>query len=321
MPAPFEPYPGVGQIKPRVLRPSRQPAVRALLVLIGAFFLLRYEITKKPAARHDFELAATIALAVFVYPFVDGPIRLHSHGGLPVQSGFRLATEEAGPPLQGNRDPELRQLGFEYAGQIIKPSGRNNVAARAHIYIHSQNQDSAQLTEILTGLGTTPHFGFKARFKDGIAFETNDTANAPIFKDDPNYLSFRFPQVRSTDSLYRLHRRIKEKLFADHFPTTADKEGELAEFIARCEVAQQRMAQCGDYQLSRESADFQLSIEPDWYRFTWKGAIRQAWLLAWPVKQIRAWRLQNQSLCMAKELGLPINLALACINESKNPPS
>ena len=314
MPAPFEPYPGLGKIEPKLLRPSRQPAVRVLLVLIAAFFLLRYEITKKPAAQHDFELAAAIALALFVYPFVDGPIRLHTHGGLPAQSGFRLATEETGPPLQGDRDPQLRQLGFEYAGQIIKPSGGNNVAVRMHIYIHSQNQDSAQLTEILAGQGTTPHFGFKARFKDDIAFETNDTANAPIFKDNPNYRSFRFPQVRSTDSLYRLHRRIKEKLFADHFPTMADKEGELAEFLAKFEVAQQRIAQCGDYQLS-------LSIEPDSYRFTWKGAIRHAWLLAWPVKQIRAWRLQNQSLRMAKELGLPINVELACINELKNPPS
>lgn len=321
MPAPFEPYPGVGKIKPKVLRPSRQPAVRVLLVLIGAFFLLRYEITRKPAAWRDFELAATIALAVFVYPFVEGPMRLHSHGGLPAQSAFRLATEETGPPLQGDRDPQLRQLGFEYAGQIIKPSGGNNVAVRMHIYTHSQNQDSAQLTEILAGHGTTPHFGFKARFKDDIAFETNDTANAPIFEDDPNYRSFRFPQVRSTDSLYRLHRRIKERLFADHFPTMADKEGELAEFIAKFEVAQQRMAQCGDYQLSRESDDYRLSIEPDWYRFTWKGAIRQAWLLAWPVKQIRAWRLQNQALRMAKELGLPIKLERACINELKNPPS
>jgi hypothetical protein len=320
LPAPFEPYPGVGKVKPKVLRPSRQPAIRVLLVLIAAFFLLRYEITKKPASRHDFELAAAIALAVLVYPFVDGPIRLHSQGGLPVQSGFRLATEDTGPPLQGDRDPQLRQLGFEYAGQIIKPAGGNNVAVRMHIYLHSQNQDSAQLTEILAGQGTTPHFGFKARFKDGIAFETNDTANAPIFEDDPNYRSFRFPQVRSTDSLYRLHRRIKEKLFADHFPTMADKEGELAEFIARFEVAQQRLAQCGDYQLSRESDDYQLSIEPDCYRFMWKGAIRQSWLLAWPVKHIRALLLQSRSLRMAKELGLPINAELACINESKGSP-
>ncbi len=52
----------------------------------------------------------------------------------------------------------------------------------------------------------------------------------------------------------------------------------------------------------------------------WKGAIRQSWLLAWPVKHIRA-LLQNRSLRMARELGLPINVERASIDKSKGSPS
>jgi hypothetical protein len=193
------------------------------------------------------------------------------------------------------------------AGQLIDPAGTRNVGIRMNLYVHQGNQDSAYLAEIISGLGTTPVVSFKARFEDGFAFETNNVSNASIFKENPDHRSFRFPQVRSTDSLYRLHRRIKQDAVADHHhPIIADKQGELAEFVARAEALHQRMAQCGDYQLS---------LEGDCYRPTWKGAMRQSWLLAWPVKQIRAIRLQNNSLRVARELGLPINVKLGRIYE------
>ena len=307
MPVQFEPYPGIGKITRKVLRESRTAAVRILVVSLVAVFLLVYEYKRESAAWRAFEVMVAVAVAVFVYPFVEGPIRLHSRGRLALHSGYRLPPESCGPPSPEYRDSDLRHLGFDYAGQLIDPAGTRNVGIRMDLYVHQGNQDSAYLAEIISGLGATPVVSFKARFEDGFAFETNNVSNASIFKGNPDHRSFRFPQIRSTESLYRLHRRIKQDAVADHhYPIIADKQGELAEFVARAEVLHQRMAQCGDYRLS---------LEGDCYRPTWTGAIRQSWLLAWPVKQIRAIRLQNNSLRVARELGLPINVKLGRIYE------
>jgi len=312
LPIKFEPYPGIGKIQRKVLRPSRTPAVRVLAVWVVLALLLFYETNKTPLAWQAFEIALAVAIAVFIYPFLDGPVRLHSRGRLELHSGNQLATETTGAPSSVSPDPQIHDLGFEYAGQIIGPAGKRNVGVRMDFYVHSQNQDSAYLAEIFDGLGTTRIVAFKSRFQDDFAFETNNVSNASIFKADPNFRVFRFPQLRFADSLYRIHRRIKERFFADHFPTIANKEVELTNFLARAEIIYQNMAQCGDYQLSPQG---------DCYRLTWKGAIRQSWLLTWPVKQIRMRTMRSRALKMAREIGLPIDVYQGRISASINSPA
>jgi len=43
LPVQFEPYPGMGKITRKVIRPSREPLVRLQVVVIVAFILLIYE--------------------------------------------------------------------------------------------------------------------------------------------------------------------------------------------------------------------------------------------------------------------------------------
>jgi len=224
-----------------------------------------------------------------------------------LHSRIQLAAEATASPWPDYYSSNLRHGGFEYAGQLLDPAEQRNVALRVNFYVHLQNQDSAYVAEIISGRQTISLVSFKSRFEDGFSFETNNVSSASLFKDNPDHRSFRFPQVRSIDSLYRLHRRIKQDAVVDHHrPVIADKQGELAEFISRAEVLHQRMAQCGDYELSQDGGC---------YRHTWKGAIRQSWLLAWPVKQMRALRIQNNSLTVARELRLPINVKLGRIYE------
>lgn len=304
MPLQYEPYPGIGQVTRKVLRPSRQPLVRLQVVAIWAFILLLYLTTKSPGAWRAFEIASAVAVAFFLYPFVDGPFRLHSRGKLALHAGYQIVQQPSLDP-PSFRDAPLQSLGFEYAGQIIEPAGQRNVGVRLQLYVHEKNLDSAQVAEVIGGLRTIPILAFKSRFQDDFAFETNDVHTAPIFPGDPSRPVFRFPALRSTADLYRIHRKIKEEFLATHHPIMAGKDGELAEFIARAEIAHQRLAQCGDYQLSPEG---------DRYVPTWRGAFRQSWLLAWPVKHIRQLRLQSRSLKQAEELGMPINVKVGRVD-------
>lgn len=310
MPTQFEPYPGVGKITRKVLRPSREPLVRLQVVAIWAFVALLYAITKAPVASHGLGIVSVAAIVFLLYPFIEGPIRLHARGKLALHADYRIAQdltseEVAAPPLAAYRESDLGKLGFAYAGRVISPAEKKNIGVVVEIYIHEQNQDSAQLAEIVGGLNRIPVVVFKSRFEDGFAFETNNISSASIFTPDPGFPSFSFPAVRSTADLYRLHRKLKEQFFASKQPLIADKEGELADFFARAEMRHQRMASCGDYQLAAEG---------DRYVHTWKGAIWHSWLLAWPVKQIRAIRLQSRSLRRAKELGMTINVKLGRVD-------
>lgn len=300
MPLQYEPYPGMGPVTRKVLRPSRQPLVRLQVVAIWAFIALLYLVTKYPNAWRAFEIASAVAVAFFLYPFVEGPIRLHSRGKLALHASYHIAPRTNPEPLSF-RDGPLQSLGFEYAGQIIEPAGGRNIGVRLQLYVHEKNQDSAHVAEVIGGLRTIHVLTFKSRFQDDFAFETNDVHTVPIFPGDPNRPAFRFPALRSTADLYSIHCKIKEGFLATRHPIMAGKEGELAEFIARAEIAHQRIAQCGDYQLSPEG---------DRYIPTLRGAFRQSWLLAWPVQQIRQLRLQSRSLKQAEDLGMPINVKL-----------
>jgi hypothetical protein len=312
LPTQYEPYPGVGKITRKALRPSREPAVRLQVLAIWAFVAFLWTITKAPAASRGLAIASVAAVAFFLYPFIEGPIRLHARGKLALHAGYRVAEESTGEglaaaPLAAYREKDLEELGFAYAGRLISPAEQKNIGVVVEIYLHKQNRDSAQLAEIVGGLRSIPVIVFKSRFDDGFAFETNNISRASIFESDPSFPSFCFPAVRSTADLYHLHRKLKEQFLAGHCPMISDNEGELTDFIARAEMRHQRIASCGGYHLSDDR---------DCYVHTWKGAFWHSWLVAWPVKQIRALRLQSRSLRRAKELGMPINVKLGRVDPS-----
>jgi hypothetical protein len=155
-----------------------------------------------------------------------------------------------------------------------------------------------QVAEVVSGLGKHHLIVFKSRFENGFAFETSNGYIPSPFKPDPNYQVFRFPGVSPTGGLYRLHRKRKERFLPTHRPILADSEGEIAAFIERAEIAHQRHAHSGHYKLSPSG---------EHYVYTLGGAIRHAWLEAWPIKRFRTTRIYARAQKMARELGFRIN--------------
>ena len=311
MPAHNEANAGIGKITPRVLRWSREPATRLQVLAIWTFVGVLFGITKSAVAWHLFEISSAASLAFFLWPLIEGPFRLHAKGYLPLRANYRVIQDQTEPDLRSYRAGDLMRLGFTFAGQLVQPAGERNVAVRLEVFLHPQNKDSAQLAQIVSGLRTTPVLIFKTRFVDDFAFETSDAHSPHMFGPDPNSPVFRFPVLRSTHDLYRLHCAIKEQFFHSHQAALADKEGEVAKFIARTEIAHQRLADSGDYKLAPSG---------DHYVYTWRGAIRQAWLAAWPVKPFRQLRLQSRAMKTAQQLGLPINAKLGRLQDSMRRP-
>jgi hypothetical protein len=305
------------KIKRTVLRWSREPATRLQVFAIWAFVAMLLAITRNAAAWHIFEISSASALAFFLWPFVDGPFLLHARSTLPLRADYRPISNPAeiaylGLDIPTRRVSELQKMGFHSAGQLLRePEGRNAVS-HLEMFIHPENKDSAQLAQHITGLRRNYLLIFKSRFEDGFAFETSNNHTAPIFDPDPNFPVFRFPAVRLTGDLYRLHCKIKERFLDTHRPAIGESQGELAEFITRAEIIHERFAV--------QSGDYQLSPSGDRYIYSWKGAIRHAWLMAWPIKQLRRLRLRNQGMKMAEELGFRINPKFGSL-ETLNPHS
>jgi hypothetical protein len=274
---------------------------------IWAFASVLLAITRAEASWRIFEIVSAGTLVFFLAPFVEGPYRLYTRHSMPVRAGFRVFDGDLRSEFPEHRLSQLSSLGFEVAGYLVQESGHSNVVVHLALFIHAANKDSAQLARVMTGLGTISVLVFKSRFEDGFAFETSDSHIAEIFKPDPNFPVFRFPLIRSTRDLYRLHSKIKERYVPSHRPTLADKGGELAEFIARAEIVRQRHAQRGGYRLA---------VAGDRYLYTWRGAIRHSWLMAWPIKRFRMMGMQRKARKMAEELGLRIDPKFGCLEDS-----
>jgi len=297
--------------KSRVLRWSRRPLTRLQIFALWAVITIFYVGSRSQVSWRIFEVASAAALIFFTWPFVDGPYRLYRRGMLPLRADYRIFEGPLTPEIPEYRVRDLSHLGFKSTGRLAQKPGTRNVAARIELFVHAANGDSAQLGHVVSGLRNTPVLIFKARFEDGFAFETSNTRIAPIFQPDPNFPVYRFPAVRSTKSLYRLHCKIKEQFVLTHGHPIVNPDGELDEFIRRAEIVRQRHAQGGHYKLASSG---------DRYVYTLKGAIRHAWLSAWPVKPLRASRMYSKSMKMAEELGLPIHPKFGCLEESLRRP-
>jgi hypothetical protein len=280
------------------LRWSLEPLTRLQVVAIWAFIALLLLITRSETAWLLFKIASAAAAAFFLWPFTQGPYLLYTRHIFPLHENFRVVPGETDPSPQGSVISDLQTLGFAFAGQLVQDPEKRNVAVRLDILIHPQNQDSAQVAEVVSGLSKHYLLIFKARFDDGFAFETSRGYTPSPFKPNPNYQVFRFPQLRSTADLYRLHRKIKKQRLPARSPTMGDGAGELAEFIEHAETAHRRHAHSGHYKLAPSG---------EHYVYTWSGAVRHAWLHAWPIKRFRTIRIYSRADKMARELGFRID--------------
>lgn len=286
---------------------SRWRTIRLLLLLLWFLIFLLWIFTERTEALLLFEIISAIVFAILLWPWIRGPYRLYKRSWLPPHADFKVqSTAFSTIDFSGTVLEPLHRLGFEFAGLLSKDFVLDRPVVQIAFYIHPTSQDSAQVARIMTRSKIIHTVIFKTRFDDGFAFETGLTNTAPLFRSDPQFPVFRFPQLRSRADLYRIHCKLKERFTTNRSPVIADKSAEMAKFIARAEKVHQRNVE----------RDYKLNPAGDRYVYTLRGAIRRAWLMTWPVRAIREMRVESKAMKLAAELGLPINPKFGCLEES-----
>jgi hypothetical protein len=244
-----------------------------------------------------FEISSGIVLAFFLWPFLNGPYRLYKTGAAPLRMNYERLQGEFSQHLPELRLRELNELGFELEGQIAHGAGVRNVANVLAFFKHRDNPDCAVLGTIITGREKIPLLIFRSRFSDGMTFTTSNLSKPRHVKPSPMFAGYRFPGVGPAAALYRLHRKGMEEFGSSRQPVIDDGESELRLYIEMSEKEHTRVT---------EEAGYKLGPKGDKYVPTVYAAIRNAWLLTWPVKQIRIMRLYSNGAKRARALGLPL---------------
>jgi hypothetical protein len=301
----------IPKVKRKRLRLSREPNTRFQVVVCWLFFGFLLLISRTEITWFCFKVASVLALGFFVWPYFENPYRLHTRKKLPLHLNCRVIAPPEVPtsPYSQFVLSALAALGFTSAGHVVVDT-EQNVVMHIEMFLHPENQDSAHIAKLMSGLATHQLVGFKSRFDDGFTFETNNHYTPNSFKPDPQYQVFRFPQVRRVADLYRLHRKLKERFLAAHRPVLADGEGEVAVFIARAELVFQRHAKTGAYKLAPSG---------EHYVYSWPGAIRQGWLHAWPIKRLRTARIYARANKMVRELGFRMHPKFGWLEDPNHP--
>lgn len=299
----------IPKVKRKVLRWNRQPLIRLQVFVCWSFVAFLLLITRSEVAWLWFKVTSAAALMFFLWPYIDGPYRLYRWHRVPLRPNLHRISAPPDPSPQPHQVAGLIALEFISAGHLVMET-EQNVVLHLEMFLHHGNQDSAHVAEIMSGLNTHHLVGFKSRFDDGFAIETNDHSMPAIFAPDPDYRVFRFPQVRRIGDLYRLHRKVKERFLASHRPILADADGEVAASIARSELVHQRHARRGTYKLAPSG---------EYYVYTWHAAIRHGWLQAWPIKRLRTIRIYGRANKMVSELGFRIHPKLGYLEDPNHP--
>ena len=149
---------------------------------------------------------------------------------------------------------------------------------------------------------------FATRFRSGLVLETSNYFRTPLFRPKPKFPSFRFPRLRSESDLYLLHRTLAKEYEQTRTKLRETLEDALKNFIEAAEEI---------HLLNMEQGDYELNDSGDRYLLTWRGALRQSFLHAWPMSTIRSIHARAAAEKTCERLGYRINDKLGRIEPFK----
>ncbi len=279
-----------------VLRWSRRGSVRFVVFVTFAFVSMLALLWRTREARDLWVIALVLTAAFVFWPFVQGTFLLHKNGSANLRAGYKVEDNPSLNDLPDYRIKELESLGFEFVGCLR--TEKTEVTSHTAFFFSPETNDSAYLAKVQGSLETTHLVVFATPFNDGTIVETTDSRRAPIFRPLPRVRIFRFPQIRNTGDLYRLHLSIKSQYLGLLHQSTQSADQVPSRFV---EIAEET------YAFYKSQGDYQLNASADGFVYTWRGAARVTSLLTWPVDSIRAIRVATGAEKKAKQLGFRIN--------------
>jgi hypothetical protein len=202
-------------------------------------------------------------------------------------------------------DQKLLALGFRSLGDYMLPNAMPNVQAVVRMYIHEANRDSAMISAIF---GTMPdqkimqvrYVEFVTRFANDNpkAVQTNNSPMPGCYAPVPGKLTFRFPHVRDTIALYRLHQAILKR----HAPAGQKTLTVLEQYLGDAVAYLADTVLRGSYREQESLGILRYSPTERCWRATFKGAYSMTWKQLWPIKQIRWAGIRREAYRLEREL-------------------
>jgi hypothetical protein len=211
-----------------------------------------------------------------------------------------MRLEDLPPPIAGafarSRDI-FAGLGFEAVACLYKFGLATNVRTYLLLLVNRETNDAAVVYDLLVDNGinsihrSITEFG--TDLSNGVEVCTSTTNDPNPYKEYPEKLVYKFPEVKNPWALYNLHRQMVSRHAAPgvygYLPAAGN---EIPALSASFTKTLMRQVQFG-YLYLDEATQF--------FRPTWKGAVLMTWKLAWPAGMIQralirrnARRLVNQ---------------------------
>lgn len=232
---------------------------------------------------------------------------------LVVRNGFRFATRcdlrtipleelpEAVAAEFRRRISEFNSLGFELIGCFDCGSLTNETHSYVAYFCNHTSNEFANATAMMTPNGPASYFEFSSRFSDGQCIETNSNEILPLMPDNPAIRVFRFAATEEPCTLLKIHRLLVEKYAPGLCALGEPRDAEVQRYVRMIENFGPRLVQTGYLKLDQNG---------EFFRLTWKGASRTAWLGLWPASFFRrtihrhSMRVELQSLQTHEEAAL-----------------
>jgi hypothetical protein len=282
----------------RVQRWSRRRSVRGRLFLL---LVLVSVLAFTSASKELFLLweAVLVFVLLFVlWPFFQGTYLLYTRGSTPLRAGFRQTDSAFFDGLQEFRVSPLLKMGFTFAGCLKRERENAGVTTELAMLVHAEQEDSVQIAQVRSSLGTQHLLVFATKFDDGLVLETSNYRGAQLFKPKPKFRSFRFPQIRHIADLYLLHKKLKEEFSSTRTPVKFMPAERLETYIVDAEEV---------HRLNHSRGDYKLDSSGGRYVYTLRGALRRNFLRTWPVDAIRGMAGESESFKKARQLGFQLD--------------
>lgn len=242
---------------------------------------------------------AVLLLKIYGALFLLGPIVLRATFRFRAKVDPQLVHQDSLPSevrqFMAPRVLAIAGLGFEPVGYINVGALAGGTQSFMALLSNPRTLEWADVSVVKSAKQVKGYSEFITRCSDDKQVDTNTNNSSPVLFPWPAYHVFRFPQIKDTFTLYRVHRMLVEQNTGGSRPELPGKGQELAELKRRLDRYGVRQQQRG-----------YMYLEPsgEYFRLTWKGAILGGWRSIWPISLLRNLWMESQSQTKLRSLGV-----------------
>jgi hypothetical protein len=282
-----------------VLRWDLRGDVRFFVFAILAVFTIDWLYFRSSVTATQLRGWIVVVAIYVIWPFIRATFVLHKNKREKLHAAYKFVDAEVVlRELWQAALIQVEALGFRRTAFFEKETSHPLVKVFCCILVHPAHGNMAQVVAVKSSLRNRDLIVFNSVFDDGLVLETSNGHEPPVFRKKAKFMTLRFPRQRILVDQYILHRRLVEELAQSRKLLTATPDQMVDDFLANAEKI---------HAMNMDPREYKLSESSDCYRYTWRGAIRTAFLRTWPVVAFRRNNLYAEADEVLKRLGFQVD--------------